>query len=107
MKNKEPMPSKSMSFQATTSIGIALMVISFTFMHYLNDSQNMGIKYIFVVFSLPILFLSSIFIFFKSLFLLFEIESTNNDVMLFLVYLISIFISIWYILPPMETPFFI
>jgi len=100
------MKLKNESFQATTSLGIALIVISWSVIFYIDESKNIGLGHIFGFLLIPIFFLLSVFIFFKSLFLLFEIEATNNEVILFLVYLISIFISIWHILPPVETPFF-
>jgi uncharacterized membrane protein len=106
MNNNEPMKSKNISFQTTTVLGIVLVIISLGISFYINDSQNIGVGYIFVTFILPILFLSSVFIFFKSLFLLFEIDATNNEVILFFVYLLLIFIHILYIMPPMKTPFF-
>ena len=101
------MKLKNESFQNTTSLGIALIVINFGIMFYIDKSHNIGIGHIFGFFILPIFFLLSVFIFFKSLFLLFEIEATNNELILFLVYIVSIVVTIFYILPPMKTPFFI
>ena len=98
--------SKNESFQNTTSLGIVLIVINFGIILYIDKSHNVFVGHMFGFFILPILFLASVVIFFKGLFLLFEIEATNNELILFLVYIISIFINIWYMLPPMETPFF-
>jgi len=100
------MKSKNESFQNTTSLGIILIVINFGIMFYIDKSHNIGIGHIFGFFVLPIFFLLSVFIFFKSLFLLFKIEVTNNELILFLIYIILIFIHIWYMLPPIKTPFF-
>ena len=107
MNEDKPKNPKNTSFQTTTVLGIALLVVNFGFSFQINSSQNIGFGYLFGFLLLPILFLTSIGVFFRSLFLLFEIEATNSELILFLVYLITIFISIWYILPPMETPFFI
>ena len=95
------------SFQNTTLLGIALIVINFLVMFYIDKSHNIGIGHIFGFFVLPIFFLLSVFIFFKSLFLLFKIEATNNELILFLVYIVFIVVTIFYILPPIKTPFFI
>jgi len=107
MNENKPENPKNKSFQTTTVLGIALIVIGFGFFFQLNSSQNVGFGSLFGLLILPLIFLTSVVVFFISLFLLFEIEATNGELILFLVYLIFIFIGIWYILPPMETPFFI
>ena len=94
-----PLDSKHISFQTTTFLGIVLAVISFGIIFYMKNSLNNGASYIFVLFILPILLFSSIYIFFKSLILFFEIETTNNELILFGIYVILIFIHILSILP--------